>query len=76
MKYCWHSSYELISAVDYDGKTQSLQAKSHNHQGLEMGPTGEVKKKAAAKEHLLVYRRVVYKVDRRVLPATERSTGL
>lgn len=63
----------LLIMMDY--KTQSLQAKYHNHQGLEMGPTGEVKK-AAAKEQLVVYRRVVYKVDRRVLPATERRTGL
>ena len=34
-----------------DYKTQSLQAKYHNHQGLEMGPTGEVKT-PAAKEQL------------------------
>ena len=59
-----------------DYKTQSLQAKYHNHQGLEMGPTGEVKT-PAAKEQLAIYRRVVYEVDRlEVLPATEKNTGL
>ena len=63
----------LLVMRDY--KTQSLQAKYHNHQGLEMGPTGEVKK-AAAKEQLAIYRRVVYEVDRLELqPTTERSTG-